>query len=313
MNWTETLGTHRAMLAEGAVIERLRRNPTVKLDPLIGNSALLFDSRGRAALAAIYREYVAIAAEHDLPLVLCTPTWRANPERVRLASSHSCAQVNREAAAFMEEIRAAGGLFAGKIFVAGLMGCRGDAYAPREGLTDERACLFHSSQATALAAGGVDLLLAATLPAIDEAVGLARAMAATALPYVLSFVLRPSGTLLDGTALRHAVQRIDVEVDPPPACYWANCTHPSVFSAAMRAQCLHDPVLPKRVAGLQANASPLSPEELDESPRVLAGDPAALADLMIGVHREFGTKILGGCCGTDGAYIRALAAQMREI
>jgi phosphoglycerate dehydrogenase-like enzyme len=59
----------------------------------------------------------------------------------------------------------------------------------------------HYWQAGKLADTGVDFLLAATLPAFSEATGLALALAATAKPYVLSFVVRPEGTMLDGTPL----------------------------------------------------------------------------------------------------------------
>ena len=40
----------------------------------------LFDPEGRSALAAIYRSYMKVAAEHDLPMQIGTPTWRAHPE-----------------------------------------------------------------------------------------------------------------------------------------------------------------------------------------------------------------------------------------
>jgi homocysteine S-methyltransferase len=60
----------------------------------------------------------------------------------------------------------------------------------------------HYWQAEKLADTGVDFLLAATLPAFSEATGLALALAATAKPYVLSFVVRPERTMLDGTPLK---------------------------------------------------------------------------------------------------------------
>jgi len=59
----------------------------------------------------------------------------------------------------------------------------------------------HYWQAEKLADTGVDFLLAATLSAFSEATGLALALAATAKPYVLSFVVRPEGTMLEGTPL----------------------------------------------------------------------------------------------------------------
>ena len=66
---------------------------------------------------------------------------------------------------------------------------------------------------------GVDLLLAATLPAISEATGLASALAATGKPYMVSFVVRREGTLLDGTPLKDAIVAIDATVNPNPLAY----------------------------------------------------------------------------------------------
>jgi homocysteine S-methyltransferase len=105
------------------------------------------------------------------------------------------------------------------------MSCRGDAYSPAEALLVDEALEFHAWQAGKLADTGADFLLAATLPALSEATGLALALAATGKPYLLSFVVRPEGTLLDGTPLKDAIAAIDSAVTPSPLAYLINCTH----------------------------------------------------------------------------------------
>ena len=75
---------------------------------------------------------------------------------------------------------------------------------PGDALAVDEALEFHAWQAEKLADTGVDFLLAATLPAFSEATALALALAATAKRYVLSFVVRPEGTMLDGTPLKDA-------------------------------------------------------------------------------------------------------------
>ena len=79
-------------------------------------------------------------------------------------------------------------------------------------------------------------MLAATLPALSEATGLAKALAGTGKPYIMSFVFRPEGTMLDGTPLKDAISIIDADVNPKPTAYMANCTHASIFKSAI----LHD-------------------------------------------------------------------------
>ena len=79
------LDRHELVLMEAAIVERLRRDSDVELHPLLVNAALLCDDAGRGALRRIYRDYVDIARQAGLPLLLCTPTWRANRERLEQA------------------------------------------------------------------------------------------------------------------------------------------------------------------------------------------------------------------------------------
>ena len=135
------------------------------------------------------------------------------------------------------------------------------------------------------------------LPA-PEACGLAQAMSAGGIPYVLSFVLRDSGLLLDGTPLHEVVAVIDSHVAPRPLCYWVNCVHPKLFADAMRCQTEKSGVLTERVIGLQANTSALPPEALDDSAKLQTEDPSTFAALMLRLNELFGTRVVGGCCGT---------------
>ena len=80
--FTHLLATSPVILGEGAVIERLRRTPGISLDPHVVNSAFVYDDRAREALAGICRQYLEIGRDHDLPLLLSTPTWRASRERI---------------------------------------------------------------------------------------------------------------------------------------------------------------------------------------------------------------------------------------
>ena len=61
-----------------------------------------------------------------------------------------------------------------------------------------------------------------------------------------------------------------------------------------------------RWIGLQANASSLSPEELEGSDRLLGDGPGALAEGIVAAARRWGLRIVGGCCGTDARLIEAL-------
>jgi len=295
------------VLTEGAVVERLRREPGGCLHPEVANAALLYDPGGRRTLERIYREYLDAARALGLPLLLLTPTWRANGERLRRAGLAD-RPVQADAFDFLDGLRRMNGA-AGSVFIGGLMGCRGDAYDPRAALPEGEAEAFHADQAASLAEAGVDLLYGATLPALSEALGMARAMAGTGLPFILGFPLRPAGTLLDGTPQTEAAARLDGAARPPLGLM-GHCVHPSVFAAAM------DAAYPGRASGagrwigVQANASPLSPEALDGADRLLGDGPDELADGMVSAARRWGLKILGGCCGTDARLIPALGRRL---
>ncbi|MBI4537777.1 MAG: homocysteine S-methyltransferase family protein [candidate division NC10 bacterium] len=312
MKFLEVVAQAVGILTEGAIVERLRRDPTVNLDPHILHAGFVYDAGGRQQLGALYRQYLDIGRMAGLPFIVCTPTWRANPERVEAAGTRSLAEVNREGVWFIRSLQGEYGLYAEQIFIGGLMGCRGDAYRPADALPAEAAAAFHAPQAGALAEGGVDFLMAATLPAFSEALGMGRSMAESGLPYVLSFVLRPDGALLDGTPLETAMAEIDDVVLPAPAFYMANCVPPSTFRSAMRVALRRAPGIRHRVIGLQGSTSERPPETLEQLPDLDSMEPEAFAEAMGDVRKEFGTRILGGCCGTDDRHIAALARCMTK-
>lgn len=297
------------ILGEGAVIERLRRSTRVQLDDYVVNSAFIYQKEGRAALESICRQYLEIGRNHGLPLLLSTPTWRASRERIA-AAGLAGRDLNGDNFRFLDDLRKSYGDYARKVVICGLMSCRGDAYKPAEAMTCTDAHEFHSWQAQALAESGVDLLLAATLPALSEALGLALALADTGQPYLISFVVRPEGTLLDGTALKEAIAAIDAAVKPRPLAYLINCTHASFFRSALLHGGNSSPLVRARVAGLLANTAPLTPEELNDSSVLVEEDPQRFGESVSALRAELGMKILGGCCGTDDRHIEALARRL---
>jgi len=308
-SFPEFLEKFPCILGEGAVIERLRRNTDLELDPDIVNSAFIYDDMKRAALETIYREYLDIGCQYDLPLFLSTPTWRASRERIATAG-YARQDVNGDNFRFFDTLRNSYGEYAKKVAICGLLSCRGDAYNQAEALSAAEAHEFHAWQATKLAEAGVDLLLAATLPALNEATGLASALAATGKPYIVSFIARPEGTLLDGTPLKEAIASIDAAVSPKPLAYMVNCTHASIFRNALLNEFNSSPYVRERIVGLLANTAALTPEELNNSTELVAEAPEAFGQSVADLQGEFGMKILGGCCGTDDRHIRSLAKRL---
>ena len=294
------------ILTEGSVVERLRRHPGLQLNPDVAHAGFLYDPTASCEMAGIWREYLSIGRSAGLPMLILTPTWRANPERLKRAGMGG-RDVNGDAVRHLAGLRAEQGPYARRIYVGGLLGCRGDCYLPGEALAVDEAEAFHTTQIRELARAGADFLFGSTLPALSEALGMAQAMADCGLPYILSFVVTRGGTLLDGTPLGIAIRRLDGEPAPAPLGYMANCVHTSIFAAALGRL---DPALRPRVLGLQANTSTKTPTEFDGLSNLDTEPPGVFAEAMQRLQEGFGLKILGGCCGTNGGHIRALAERL---
>jgi homocysteine S-methyltransferase len=309
MRFLECLAGGAFALSEGSIYERLRRNATVRFDPFLSHAALIYDAQFRSVLERVHREYLDVGQRYRLPMLALTDTWRASRERVR-QSAFRDRDVNLDNVRFLAGIRRDYGATAAPIFIGGQIGPRGDAYTPEDALSMAAAVDFHTPQLAALAEGGVDVLFASTLPALSEARGIAQAMAARGLPYVVSFVVRASGMLLDGTPLATAIETIDA-TSPPPAGYGINCVHPSAFEAAMTVLQTGHPALVERVVSFQGNTSARDPKELDGLSELETEKPAVFADLLLRGHARFKTPIVGGCCGTDTSHLESLARAYR--
>jgi len=298
------LDEHDLILMEAAVVEPLRRDGKVALHSRLVHATLLYDDLGRHELETVYQGYVDIARDARLPLLVCTPTWRANRERVE--ESRISREVNSDAVRFVRALRDRQETGAPAIGIGGLVGCKNDCYRPQEGLSAEESEAFHSWQIERLANAGVDFLIAETLPSVHEATGMARAMAATGVPYILSFVINREGCLLDGTPLPEAVGILDESAGRQPIGFMVNCAHPSFLNAAKQPRRLF-----ARLIGYQANASSLDQVELDGRSEIQVDDVRQWGREMLELNRRYGVKILGGCCGTGIDHLEHLAANWR--
>jgi len=296
------LNQHQLILMEAAIVERLRRSSHIDLHPRLVNAPLIYNELGSFELRKIYQSYIDVATRANLPILLCTPTWRANHDRV--SESNINEEINVDAVNFMNEIRDQQGVNASHIKIGGLIGCKNDCYKSDEGLTSAEAERFHTWQITELAKTKVDFLIAETLPNIQEAMGIANAMSKTNIPYIISFVINRKGEVLDGTPLAEAVRELDGNVEIRPLGFMVNCAYPSFLNASSQPKALFE-----RLIGYQANASSLDHAELDNCSELQTEDLALWGNEMLSLNNEFGVKILGGCCGTDVDYINYLVKE----
>lgn len=308
MNFSQFVAGCGRAITEGAVLERVRRDPDLALDPHILNGGFVYDAKARGRLADIHADYMGLARQARIPILAFTDTWRCS-ERAIDASRFKGRAVNQDNVLFLNELRASFGE-GSPIFIGGLVGPSGNAYKPELGLDRRSACDFHRPQILALASAGIDFLHLATAPSVEEALGVADAMSETDLPYIVSFVIRRSGVVLDGTPLVQAMDRIEANAARPPVGFSINCVHAQVLETALEAVATTCPDAGRRILTFQANTADAEVEELDNS-EVLVTEPAEdFADRVARLGSRFGLRILGGCCGTEGQHIEALAHKL---
>lgn len=305
MDFESCFNVSPTILMEGAIGERLKREYNIAFDEHVAMSGLVYNEHSRQALKEIYTEYVEIANRYNLPFMATTPTRRANKERVQLSGfDETIIQSNVD---FLKEIQLK---TTTPMYIGGLMGCKGDAYKSTEVLSIEEAFEFHSWAANLFKEASVDFLMAGIMPALPEAIGMAQAMEQTGLPYIISFMIRENGRLIDGTTIHDAIEAIDNATSRKPICYMTNCVHPINLQKALNQSFNTTSLVKERFKGIQANTSSLSPEELDNNQELITSDSISLANDMMLLYDHIDLKILGGCCGTDGAHINELARRI---
>lgn len=111
------------ILTEGSMYDRLQRMAGEYFDPELGHLGLIFSDRGKEILKGVYSEYIEVAAKYNLPIMVYTPTWKANQERIA-RSKYAKLDVNGLAAAFLLEIKKEYQVQGVEVLVGGLIGCK---------------------------------------------------------------------------------------------------------------------------------------------------------------------------------------------
>jgi len=210
-------------------------------------------------------------------------------------------ELNLAAARLAREIAPAGR------YVAGSMGPTGKFLKPQGDLTEEDFAAAYAEQARGLADGGADVLLVETQYDLREALAAVRgARSVSSLPVFVTMTFNsfPRGffTLMGDTVVRSAAE-LEAE---GVAAVGANCT----LNSEQMVGCVR--------ALKAATALPIIAQ-------ANAGQPVIGPDSRIGYSQGLedyvrfvpeivlaGAGFVGGCCGTNPSFIRAMARKIRE-
>ncbi|MCX6339451.1 MAG: homocysteine S-methyltransferase family protein [Candidatus Aureabacteria bacterium] len=244
-------------------------------------------------IVSVHERYIDAGAE-----IIETDTFGAN--RFKLAEYHLADEVER---INREAIRLAREASGGRAYVAGSVGPLGKQLAPLGSVAFGEAVDAFREQLRALARGGADLIFLETISDLREAkAALIAAAEVSDLPVVAHMTFGEGGRTLTGTPPEVAAA---VLAAMGAAAVGANCsTGPDEILPIMESMASVTPaflsVLPN--AGLPELVG--GKTVFHESPEVMARFAERFARL--------GVNIIGGCCGTTPAHIRAMASVLAK-
>ena len=230
--------------------------------------------------------------------IVMTNTFGGNRLRLRLHNLHDrVAELNRTAAILLRaEVDAAGGT----ALVAGDIGPTGEIMAPLGTLSEEEATDVFAEQAAALVAGGVDVVWIETMSHLTEikaAIQGVRRVSA-GIPIIATMTFDTRGHTMMGVSPEQAVQALS-----------------SWGADAIGGNCGNGPdeLLPviERMHAIAPDVTLVAKSnagmpELVDLRAVYRADPATMAEAGLG-FRSAGARIVGACCGSTPAHLKAMA------
>lgn len=243
-------------------------------------------------LAALQRAYVRAGSR-----VLYTPTLQCQELSMKKSGRERHVEaVNAALTALTRQAAEPGVLVAGDLSTLA-----GEMDSWDEGHTD-RMIEIYRRQIRGLLEGGADLLAAETLLYPAEAEAIAAAAELEGAGCVLySFTMQPDGALFSGREAGPVLRELELAGAAAVGfnCVAAGPELPGLVSRLRRQ--VRGPLLAKPNAGLPV----IGPEGRAVYPMGAEEFAGILADC-----RALGAQLLGGCCGTDPAFIRALKARL---
>jgi 5-methyltetrahydrofolate--homocysteine methyltransferase len=286
---TDLLARKAVVVADGAMGTSL-----FALGLETGASPELWNLELPERVQAVHQSFVDAGAD-----LILTNSFGGNRHRLRLHGAHEhVGELNRAAARLARAVAERAGRPA---LVAGSMGPTGEIFAPIGALAREAGEAAFAEQAEALAAGGCDLLWIETISAVEELAAAVAGAAQTGLPVVATMTFDTHGRTMMGVSTE-AAMRLRDGLAARPVAFGANCG-------------IGPAQLVDSVLGLAAAAAPddvivakgnCGVPHYHDGQIHYDGTPAIMAAYAC-LARDAGARVIGGCCGTTAAHIRAMA------
>ena len=240
----------------------------------------------------LHREFIAAGAD-----IVLTNSFGGNAYRLMLHNAQDRVfELNKAAA---ENARAEADAVDREVLVAGSIGPTGEIFAPVGTLTIEEGREAFARQAEGLKAGGADLLWIETISGPEELQAATEGAAEVGLPVVTTMSFDTNGCTMMGVT-PEGFAGLTANLAHPPAAIGANCgTGAAELVATVLGITAADPnvlVVAKANCGVPAFVD----GEIQYS-----GTPELMQD-YVRLARNAGARVIGGCCGTTPAHLRAM-------
>lgn len=291
----QMLAAKSLLILDGAMGTELERRGVDIGLPLWSANALI---QSPEVVLQIHKDYLAAGAD-----IIVTNTFRTNRRVFKNAHlPDRSLELTTKAMALAREAREC---FPDReILIAGSVAPVEDCYHPERVPSERELHEEHSEMIGRLAQLNVDFILIETMTTIREAYAACKAAKETGKEVVVSFTCKKDGTLYSGEQLTDAVNAIG---GLQPTMFSLNCISPRYLT----------PLIHQLKSAIRNLRSPLpfavygnvGKPDVREGRMTRDVDEAEYARFAL-EWKHLGASIIGGCCGTTPAYIRAVAEKL---
>ena len=260
-----------------------------------GASAELWNTLHPRRVTSVHQSFVDAGAD-----IILTNTFGAN--RFRFALHNLSGRVHELNVAGAEIARDVADKSGRRVVVAGSIGPTGDVLEPLGQRTLGEAVEAFQEQAEALKEGGVDVAWIETMFSMEELEAAVTGASRVGLPFVATMSFDTAGCTMMGVRPAEAMRSMR-RLPETPVAFGANCgvgpaqLVDSILGLSEGAQS-GEVIVAKANCGLP---------ELGKDLKMRYNGTPALMAIYACMARAAGARIIGGCCGTKAAHVRALA------
>jgi methionine synthase I (cobalamin-dependent) len=286
--FTRLLANRAWLLADGATGSNL-----FDVGLVSGDAPELWNFEHPERIGNLHRSFVDAGAD-----IILTNSFGGTRYRLKLhQSEHRVAEINRTAAMLARQVADASGR---EVAVGGSMGPTGEIMEPIGPLSFDQAREAFAEQALALKEGGADVLWIETMSSPEEVQAAVAGAAVAGLPIVCTLSFDTNGRTMMGLSPSDFAA-LEKSLHPRLAACGTNCgVGASEVVACIRN--LAQAAGPDVVLVAKGNCG--IPQYVDGA-ICYNGTPELMA-VYARMALDAGARIIGGCCGTSPAHLRAM-------